>query len=232
MSFLIALIVLFTCVLGEQTAGRDEAEQEILSIAEEMAQKLGGLCTGNYVQLMTNEAEITQYVHSWGNGLLAAGAPRRSTVIFLDEDLLSGLNAMMCTFVPGMEAYPDLLVRTMVSGLLSSLNARQGVSVIAASAIARYSEIRLLDDMEPGLGIAVLDYGEALPQVVVTLWIVEGGAAEISAAFVYADAIGGLLQSFSLDSTVEELMTFLQEHPELEKELNEIIGKLASVFGQ
>ena len=96
LSILIALSFLFTCALGEQADEKNQTEQRILSIAEEMAQKLGELSTGSYVELRSGVDEIMELVYSWGNGLVAAETPKRSTVIFLDKDHISGLGALMC----------------------------------------------------------------------------------------------------------------------------------------
>ena len=225
LSILIALSFLFTCALGEQADEKNQTEQRILSIAEEMAQKLGELSTGSYVELRSGVDEIMELVYSWGNGLVAAETPKRSTVIFLDKDHISGLGALMSTFAPGMEDYSDILVRTLVVSILNSLTMRQqGAVALAAAGTASFSEVRLLNDMQPGLGIVALDYGEELPWVFVTFWIVEGGAAEISTSFVYAGAIGELLMNINFMNTFEDLYTYLQEHPELVEEFESILG--------
>ena len=65
--------------------------------------------------------------------------------------------------------------------------------MVVASSVGRYSEVRLLSGMQPGLGLVIMDYGDKLPQVIVSFWVVEGGAALINVYFAYAGALGELL---------------------------------------
>ena len=58
LSLLIALSILFSCAIGEQSGTKEDASQELLAIATEMAEKLGGLCASEYVQMTTNNPEI------------------------------------------------------------------------------------------------------------------------------------------------------------------------------
>lgn len=232
LSLLIALSLLCSCAIGEQSGTKEDASQELLAIATEMAEKLGGLCASGYVQMTTNNPEIVALVQSWGRSLTGSPAPIRSKVHFADKDLLSSVKDVAGTYLPGTEAYSDFIVRSFLNSIPNQLAARQGLTAIAATAIARYSEVRLVDGVQPGMGLAVLDYGEALPMVFVSFWIVEGGAAEISASFADAGAIGELLINFDLDSTFEEMLTYLQQHPELEEELGELAEIIDAMLGQ
>ena len=108
MSILIAICFLFTCAAGEE-AGKDAISQEMLTIAEEMSDKLGGLCLSQYAQLTLGTPEIVNLVQRWGSGILST-EPKRSSALFLDSDTLEGIRAMVSYFLPGMEAYSDYII--------------------------------------------------------------------------------------------------------------------------
>ena len=207
------LVLLMPCALAESATS--DADALLLEIADDMARQLTGLC-GNeeYIGLFlsSSDSEVKELIAQWAGDWAKTENRRRAAVIFIGKDdaeaVFTELNSAGLISDQILELR-DLFVRRFSTMLSMQLNSNMGVRWLFATSATLYSDVRMLERVEPGIAYVLMDYGNEHPMVLVGFSIGQDGAAAIDAAFVNhasADKVFKVISGeYSLENTLAHI---------------------------
>lgn len=208
LAFLLALILL----AASWGFAEEDSSSSALDIALNASQKLIKLISmEDYVTLLASPGEIASAVLSYGGDWAAPGDLKDSSTVFIPKLLFStALGAYSLGSGKSLELVPytDQLMQLLAQMPVGLLNGRGGSTALAVSSVARYSELRCLPDMMPGVTYVLLDYGQEHPFILVTFIVSDNGAASVSATLLTAEreTVDGFLKRFSTLEGLKELL--------------------------
>ncbi len=208
-SFLLALILLAAL----WSFAEEDSSSSTLDIALGASQKLVKLISmENYVNLLSSPGEIASAVLSYGGDWAAPERLMDNSTVFIPKLLFStALSAYSLGSGKSLELVPytDHLMQLLAQTPVGFLNGQGGSTALAVSSVARYSELRCLPDMMPGVTYVLLDYGQEHPFILVTFVVADDGAASVSATILTAEreTVDGFLKRFSTLEGLKELLS-------------------------
>ena len=188
----ILVCLLALCLLtGAWGRTEEETNDVALEIALNTAEKLVKLISmEEYIRLNNLSGEIEKLVRSFGGDWVKEELLADSKTVYVPKIVFS---TVLSAALLGADAslkmiqYDDYMMQTMAMLPLNLLNSRVGVTAIAASSAARYSEIRCIENIMPGVTYVLLDFGQEHPYIFVTFIVAEDHAATVNAAFLMTD---------------------------------------------
>lgn len=158
----------------------------LVETGQTAAENLSALCElQGYAELYTSDQELLSLIGGWGGDWTKPENRRRAAVASIPREAV----AQLMPLVPGLSTqdagtHLDLFCLNLMDLPASFLNSRAGVTRLAASSIARYESLRVMDEHRSRLSFVLLDYGDAHPMVLVSFCAGEDGACAIHTAFV------------------------------------------------
>ena len=208
----IACILVTVLLFGAFTVAEDKQSDPSLDIALNAAEKMVNLISmDSFLDLYNVSADIRQFILGYAGDWASKEKLIDSTKITIPDVLFDTiLTAVLMKGSSLMELiqYSDFFLQSMATIPVSLLNGRTGVTALAASSIAHYSELRYLENMVPGITYLLLDYGSEHPYILVTFIVADDHAATVNASLLMTDReiIEPFLKSFS---AFEELIKYL-----------------------
>ena len=183
----LALILFF----GIFAVAEDKQNDTSLDIALNAAEKMVNLISmDSYLDLYNVSADVRQFIQSytgdWARKDKLIDSTRITIPDVLFDTILAALLLKDSSYLELIQ-YSDYMMQSMATIPVSLLNAQIGVTALAASSIARYSELRCLESMIPGITYMLLDYGSEHPYILVSFIVAEDHAATVNASLLLID---------------------------------------------
>ena len=201
MKKLIALMLILLLSAGALAEGG--VDEILIDTAQDMAQRLSGLCaTESWSKFFTGNKDMLSLIDSWAGDWTAPENRQRAAAVFLPREVLqialplllqgAGLSVNIAEY-----DYVMLRLSTMPA---SFINARYGeIENIGAASIATLTDVRLMESLNSGVALVLMDFGPDHPLVLVSAYIGADHAASVSASFVvngdYAETVFALAEN-------------------------------------
>ncbi|MBR3503629.1 MAG: hypothetical protein IKO07_05185 [Clostridia bacterium] len=186
----ILLVALLTpCALAETTP-EASLDEKLTAMAQDAAEKMTELCgTDSYIQIYFNDSEVLETAKGWAGDWAKRENCRRAAVAFIRQDAVEALipSLLASQNMDELTPYGDYIAARFLQSLPSMLNGFYGAAWLASTTVITWSDIQVLDGLEPGYAYVLLDYfGSDHPLVLAFFRIQENGAVSMTALFVHA----------------------------------------------
>ena len=187
---IVAILLVALLAPGALAQTAPEASEKLTAMAQEAAETMTGLCgIDSFVQLYANGSEVPEIAKSWAGDWAKRENCRRAAVAFIGQETIETLfpSLLEALQMNELAPYSDYIAARFLMSVPSMLNGRFGAVWLAATSAITWSDIRVMDGLEPGYAYVLLDYfGSGHPLVLACFRIQKDGAVSMNAYFIQA----------------------------------------------